>query len=161
MAEGPVERPTVKFPAVDVPGMLKRLQASVEEIGTKVDGLVEDKVAMNRRQAQFEDRLVVVETRPVLTSERVRGVVSNADLELQAHQAAKIIEDQERDKKIAETHALAAAAAKTLQEQSDFMGIGKRGITWVGSKEGRAALTQAAIVVGVVYGILKSAGVFK
>ncbi len=47
------------------------------------------------------------------------------------------------------------------KEQSDFLGIGKRGLQWLASKEGRAAVAQIAIVIGVAYETLRKAGVIK
>lgn len=86
---------------------------------------------------------------------------SSADLENEAKLAVEIVKNQERDRKIEETHALAAAAAETLKAQSDYMGMGKRGAQWLVSKEGRTAMAQAAAALVAFYEVIKHAGVIK
>ncbi len=48
-----------------------------------------------------------------------------------------------------------------MQEQNDFLGIGKRGLQWLASKEGRTAMAQAGAAIVVLYEALKHGGIIK
>lgn len=87
--------------------------------------------------------------------------ISDASLEAQSRLAEEIVKNADRDRKIEETHALAAAAAETLKQQSDFMGMGKRGAVWLVSKEGRTVMAQLGAATVCVYEFLKHSGVIK
>lgn len=51
--------------------------------------------------------------------------------------------------------------ASTLKEQNDFMGLGKKGVEWLRSKEARADIMRVATLIGVAYAALKAAGLIK
>ncbi len=93
---------------------------------------------------------------------------SAVDLEIKAIQGLEIAKNQDQDKAIAETRAIVGDVVDkigkvnaALQAQSDFMGMGKRGLTWLGSKEGRTALAQLAAAIVFVYEALKHGGVIR
>ncbi len=72
---------------------------------------------------------------------------SNVDLSLESRQA-------QLETAIVETRAM-------MQQQNDFLGIGKRGLQWIGSKDGRTVMAQAAAAIVFVYEGLKHSGVLK
>lgn len=146
-------------------------RALLEDLGrvvrsgfAKVDAdlcLVANDVSLvKERVGMVEKRTAVLEDARSRTSDRVRGVSEN-DLKQEAVIADVIIKNQERDKRIEETHALALAASAELARQSSFMGVGKQGLQWLASKEGRNALAQIGAAIVVVYEGLRHAGVIK
>ncbi len=161
----PEQPKTKELPAADpVQVLLMRLQSGMDagfrETNANISVVSSALDVVKDRVHVIEKWKVDQDARAARTSDGVRGL-SSSDLEQQAKIAAGVIRADALETAIHETKELALQAAATLKEQSDFMGLGKKGLKWVGSKEGRAALSQAAIVVGVVYGILKSAGVLK
>ncbi len=86
---------------------------------------------------------------------------SQVDLEHEGKISANITRTEKLENAVHETRALAEAAAKTLQEQSDYMGVGVRGIKWLVSKEGRNSVMRLATLAGVVYATLKASGIIK
>lgn len=118
-AEPPEQPKTINLPAV--PAWAVELATNVRQGFTEVRADLETVKAegqrTNLRLTRQEVRMDDVETRLANNSERasrvsdgVRGL-SSADLDQQAKLAAEIVRNEERDKKIAETHALASNAA--------------------------------------------------
>ncbi len=131
----------------------RNMTADVSNVASAVD-VLRDRVNLHDRR--FEDN----EQR--LNSNSMRAqVTSSIDLDHEAKIAANIIKTNELEAVIHDTKALAIEASEELRRQSNFMGMGKQGLKWVASKEGRQTLTQVAVVIGVFYGILKSSGVVK
>ncbi len=172
------EKPTVEFDAVPdwAVKLTERMIREFTNTNANISTVANDVTIVKQRVGILETWKATVESTPSvpppLTSMQVRAIAdehpSKVDLAIQAAQAEEIIKGQERDRKIAETHALAESAAAELAKQSSelakqsrAMGIGVAGLKWVVSKEGRATMTQLAILVGVLYGILKSSGVVK
>ncbi len=163
------EKPTVEIPAVPdwAVKMTERMLSEFVKTNANI-ALVSGEVGVvKERLAVVEDwkrKQEAIPSVPPLTSERVREIAdqpSKPDLALQAAQAAEILKNQERDKKIEETHEMAVKAIETLKEQSDFMGMGKRGAQWVVSKEGRTVMAQIGAALVCAYEFFKHSGVIK
>lgn len=154
----PQEKATVQLPAV--PDWAIELTREVK--GARADiGLVSNDLGV------VKDRLNIVEAwkveqdaRAAKNSMRAQQS-SEVDLDHEAKIAAAIIRQDKLEKAIHDTNALASAAVDTLKDQSDFMGMGKKGIAYLASKEGRAAIMQAAATVAAFYAALKAAGVLR
>ncbi len=168
--EQPPAKPTVVLE--QVPAWAIELSRNVTLIRGNVELMTGDMVTMKsdirglkKWRLEIEDGAGSMPSIPPMTSTGVRALIdghpSAMDLSLQAAQAAEIIKNQERDRKIEETHALALGAAETLKRQSDYMGMGLRGIQWLWSKDGRTAVAQAAVALVTAYEALKHGGVIK
>ncbi len=160
--EPPEAKPTTKLEAVP-PWAIELTQAmksGIAEVRADVALVSNDLGLLKTRVSIMESLRVEDEARVVKLSGGVRGL-SNADMGHESKLANVIIETEHLKTAIVETHALASRAAATLQEQSDFMGVGKRGLQWLSSKEGRNALAQLGAAVVVVYEALKHVGAIK
>lgn len=167
----PIEKPTVKMDAV--PDWAVKLSTKVEEgfrqTNANIDLVTGDVRSLKTDVNELKAWKLRVESNPTdpppLTSERVRMVIdahpSQMDLEQQSKLAEVIIKDEARDKAIAETRELAEKAAAELKKQSDFMGIGKKGLAWLRSKDARGDIMAAVTLIGIAYTALKAAGVIK
>jgi len=128
MSDMPDQPKTVQLPAMTDRALLEDLarnpretKGAIERLTATVDGLVGDHQSLHMRMGSVEGRIAKLESvsinppPPPITSDRIRAVVhehtSQADLEQQAKLAEVIIKDQERDRRIEETHALALSAA--------------------------------------------------
>lgn len=135
------------------------LNANMEALHSEFGILRGDVRSLQQWRLDEERRRDLSMAPPPLTSARARQIIdehpSQMDLEQQRLLAEQIIKNDERDKKIEETHALAERAAAVLQAQSDYMGMGKKGLKWATSAEGRAALFQLAVTAFGVWEILK------
>ncbi len=176
-AEPPEQPKTKQIPAASPVEILltqirTAMDAGFRETNANIDLVTGDVKSLKADVRNLQEWKLVVEKQPTVTSERVRaiadGYTSQVDLQHEAALSAEIIKNRERDRKIADTHALAEAAgielakqSAELAKQSRAMGIGVAGLKWVVSKEGRATMTQLAILIGVLYGTLKGAGVVK
>ncbi len=177
--EMPEQPKTTRLEAV--PSWASELATAVRNIALNVGTmnqslgvLMEDRPVLHSRLAGVEGRLARIETPSIpppaaITSERVRAITdsytSKVDLEQQARLADQIVKDAERDaerdRRIEETHAIAIGTAAAVQEQSDFMGMGRKGVKWLMSKDGRTGLAQLAAALVAAYETLKLAGVLK
>lgn len=127
-------------------------------------------IVMNKFE-QHDARLTILEAaklahdqRATASSDRVRALhdtTSQHDLEHEAKIAANIIKTEALDTAVHETRAIAEKAWKEISKQSDFMGIGKKGLEWLRSKEARTDAIRVATLIGAVYAALKAAGVIK
>ncbi len=145
------EKPTVELAAVppwavELTTLVKRVSSNVDNVISAVD-VLRDRV--NAHDARFAEQ----DSRASTVSIRVKDA-SKVDLEHEAKLADEIVARTELAAKV-------DGITDELAKQSKAMGIGVAGLKWVASKEGRATMTQLAILVGVLYGILKSSGVVK
>ena len=138
-----------------------------EKQSKKLDTVVADGEKAIERLGRIEDRVHRVEIRVEDLEGRtgkhslaVRGS-SQVNLEQDAQLAQEMAAREELAKEHAATKALVLETKQILEDQSDFMGMGKKGLTWLGSKEGRAAMMQLAATIAAFYAALKAAGVFK
>lgn len=175
--EQPEGKKTVEVATVSDRALLEKLLASSVDVAAKVNSLtgnvhtlMGESTSLHARMGLMEGRVAKLETpsiipAPPLTSTGIKALInqhpSQMDLELQAAQAAQIVKDIERDRRIEETHQLAAKAAEVLAAQSDYMGMGKRGAQWLFSEKGRTAMAQAAAGLVAAYEVLKHGGVLK
>ncbi len=171
----PEQKKTVELEAVP-PWAIELTRATKDgflRLDAHVATLMGESSSLHARVGLIEGRLAKVETPSVvppapITSVRVESHPSQMDLEQQAKLAANIVKTGELEAAIHDTKALAESAVElgtkaneTLQKQSDFMGMGKKGIEWLRSKEARADIVRFITLVGVGYAALKSAGVIK
>ena len=90
-----------------------------------------------------------------LSSNSMRAAAtSSIDLDHEAKIAATITKTDLLEKAIHETRAI-------VEEQSTFMGIGKRGVEWLRSPNGTRDVIRIATLIGVAYATLRQAGVIK
>ncbi len=87
--------------------------------------------------------------------------LSESDTSQASALAQEIAARRAVEEKVDRTEAKVDKIAQATQAQSDFMGVGLRGLKWLTSKEGRAAVAQIAIVVGVGYETLRKMGILK
>ncbi len=69
--------------------------------------------------------------------------------------------DEGQNMQIASLAVKVDALGATLADQSDFMGMGKKGMEWLRSKEARADIVRFVTLIGVGYAALKTAGIIK
>lgn len=164
-ADPPEAKPTVQIPQQEI--MNARLQQIIDgqaaqqlatELGFKRLGA--DVAVVASSVDVVKDRVHVLETwkveqdaRSTRTSARVTQA-SESDLA----QAAQLAQERGAREALA---VKVEDVVTTLKAQSDFMGMGKRGLTWLASKEGRTAVAQALAAIVFLYEGLKHAGVVK
>ncbi len=185
MSEQPEAKPTKALPkdeimqaqlsqlltrATETRDAVARTDTKVDRLAVNVDTLMGESTSLHGRVGLIEGRIAKLETPSIvppspITSVRVREILdatpSQMDLEQQAKLAATIVKTGELEAAIHDTRALAEKAVETLEKQSDFMGMGKKGLAWLRSKEARADIIRFITLVGVGYAALKSAGVIK
>lgn len=138
----------------------KDLDSKVDRVETNL-GIVSDDVRVTKdRLANAESRLGTLESRASMTSDRVRSA-SQVDLDQASQLAQERAAREALADEVAETKALAKTAVEKLKEQSDLMGIGKKGIDWATSKDGRASLMRLATTLAAMYAAFRAAGVLK
>lgn len=164
--EGPKPVPTKEFSApekseilfAELKSLIVRrfddVQADLSEFRAEVDGRIDE---LKNGVDELFNWKGDVEQRLKNNSHRAQAT-SSADIEHDTKIAAGAERTEKLEKAIHETRALAESARDELEAQSKFMGVGKRGLKYVVSKEGRQDLTHAAIVL---YAILKTVGVIK
>lgn len=154
----PDQPKTQQMPAAD------KTDISIAELKTLViNGFRAVKLDMNAQGGQIgviQKQLDIlfewkggVEERLKNNSQRA-AATSDIDLDHEAKIAATIVKTEQLETAIHETRAIVA-------EQSRFMGIGKQGLAWLRSKDGRADVIRIATLIGVAYATLKQAGVLK
>ncbi len=169
-APQPDAKPTVSMAQVtdralieDLGRLVRNIADNVGTVSQNVSTLMEDRPVLHSRLAGVEGRLARIETPtnpppPPINSTGVRALIeghpSQLDLDTAAKLAGAIARTTELEQAIHETRAIVA-------DQSNFMGMGKKGLTWLGSKEGRTAMAQAGAAIVVLYEALKQAGVLK
>ena len=163
---GPESKPTLQIPKADIiSAQLTQVLASLGQHRTEtsdalgslrivLDRVVHEGIEVNTRMTRFEVRLETLEGRADTTSIKVSGA-SQVDLEHDAKLGLAIAKTRELETAIHETRAIVDSTKDEIAKQSAFMGIGKRGVEWATSKEGRAALFQLAVTAFGVWEILK------
>ncbi|MBA2684748.1 MAG: hypothetical protein H0U66_09680 [Gemmatimonadaceae bacterium] len=129
---------------------------TAEGLGTlrvTLDRVVHEGIEVNTRITRFEVRLENLEDRAGKTSLAVKGA-SQVDLEHEAKLAENIVKTQQLESAIHETRAI-------VEQQSDFMGIGKKGLEWLRSKEARADIMRAVTLIAAGYAALHQMGVVR
>lgn len=120
----PESKPTIPLPAVTDRALLEDLRKTVDAgfktLSAHIDTLIVDSHGLGQRIGVVENRIAKLESPTIppprgLTSERARALIeahpSKMDLETAAKAAEAIVKQQDLEKKIAETHALASSAA--------------------------------------------------
>ena len=168
---GPESKPTLQIPKADIiSAQLAQVLASLGQHRTEtsdalgslrivLDRVVHEGIEVNTRMTRFEVRLESLEDRANTTSIKVSGA-SQVDLEHEAKLGLAIAKTQELENAIHETRSIAESTATEIAKQSDYMGLGKKGIVWLGSKDGRAAMVQLALALYAAWEFLKH-GVMK
>lgn len=130
---------------------LTHLTADVQLVSNDL-GIVKDRVAIIEGWKNDQD------ARAARNSKRVQQV-SESDLAQEAKIAETIVKQQALESAIHETRAMVEPIAMQIQKQSDLMGIGKAGVKWLASSEGRATLLQVAAALYAAIEVLKHGGV--
>lgn len=183
----PEQPKTAELPALtdralleDVLRMSRETQRTVgglvKDVGTltfNVDTLIGNHDTLHARVGGLEARMAKVESPsipvmvmpsigpPAFNSERARAIAeevlgqpSQLDLDEQAKLATTIVRVQGLEEAIHETRAI-------VEEQSNFMGIGKKGLEWLRSKEARADIVRVITLLTAAFIAAKQSGLIK
>lgn len=163
----PAQKPTVALPAVppwaieltkSVKDGFRDVQEHFDRQDATLATLTNNDLSASARMAKFELRLDGIEERQNRTSTGVRGISQN-DMAQEAKLAEAIVKQQALESAIHETRAMVEPIADQIKKQSDLMGIGKAGVKWLASSEGRQTLLQIAAAVYAAIEVLKHGGI--